>query len=254
MSPNKQLFMLGVSTLLLAGLIGVVLWGFLKGGILPQHVSESISSLLEQGQFHAALEGLDELDAGDADRLRLERLMKGRAMPAIRFQFQKQGEPPSPLLDLRDPEIENLVLTNQDNYRIQIQLPAAGPANYLYLFQIDHDGKLHRLFPNPIYSDITNPVLPGLTVQLPQSESDWLFYMVTPASGNPGPVSETICLVASPWQARDLDRYFDKEAHEYLKLAPEDLVASFMERIRLREMAGIGAVYVERFVFRHAGR
>lgn len=253
MSQEKQLLLLSLGTAVLAVLIGAVLWVFLKGEVQTQRSAEDISSLLEQGQFHEALNGLKDMAPDDAERPRLERLMNSRTIPDPRFQFQKQGQPPSRLFGFKDPEIKTLVLSNEDNYRIRINMPKDGPANFLYVFQMDHDGKLHGIFPNSIYSDIVNPVSPGRMVQIPQSESDWLFYLVTPASGDPGPVSETIYLVASPWRAEDLDRFFQKDPYLDPEVEPKDLIDSFEERIRLREEAGIAAVYVETFTFSHAG-
>ena len=147
MSQEKQLLLLSLGTAVLAVLIGAVLWMFFKGGVQTQRSAEDISLLLEQGQFHEALKGLKDMAPDDTEKPQMERLMNGRTIPDPRFQFQKQGQPPSRLFELKDPEIKTLVLTNEDNYRIRINMPKDGPANFLYVFQVDHDGKLHGMFP-----------------------------------------------------------------------------------------------------------
>lgn len=254
MSQRKQLLLLTAATVVLAIVIGAVLWLYYKNGILARRSPENIALLFEEGQFHEALKGLQHLPEDDAGRQQLERFMAVRVLPDARFQFQRQGEPPSRLFGLQDPEIQNLSLTNEDNYRLQIFMPEDGPPNYLYVFQVDQDGKVHNMFPNPIYSNMVNPVSPGSKVHMPQSEADWLFYLVSPSQDSPKPVSETIYVVASPWRARDLEGFFEKDSSDDLKKAPQEMIKAFKERIHLRETAGIASVYVESFTFGHAGQ
>ena len=63
------------------------------------------------------------------------------------------------------------VLTSNDNYAIEL-IPVS--KTFAYVFQVDTGGKYIKLFPNPSFTELKNPLEAGELVRIPTPEK-WLF-------------------------------------------------------------------------------
>ena len=77
---------------------------------------------------------------------------------------------------------------------------------HVYVYQYTSSGSLVKLFPNPAYSAVPNPLLPGQSTVLP-SEPNWLYL-----DGVPG--EERLYIVASPRPLPKLDDLYARYTRE----------------------------------------
>ena len=105
----------------------------------------------------------------------------------IVFQYQPKGSESIMGLDISSPQDEIMSLSSEDNYRLILQLPQE---RYVYVFQVEADKQLTRLFPNTEYNPEQNPLQAGKTIIIPlppnwfyveKDREEVLIYVVTSA-------------------------------------------------------------------------
>ena len=105
----------------------------------------------------------------------------------IEFQYQPKGSEAIERLDISVPQDEIIFLSSEDNYRLILQLPQE---HYVYVFQVEADKQLTRLFPNTEYNPEQNPLQAGIMIIIPlppnwfyveKAKGEVLIYVVTSA-------------------------------------------------------------------------
>lgn len=129
------------------------------------------------------------------------------------FQYQRHGSESFEELDIRAPEDKPLTLSSEDNYRLFLEV---AQERFVTVYQMGADQSLLRLFPNPEYLPVKNPLRPGQPYILP-SPPNWFY--VKDAQGE-----VIIYLIASeePQQEWD-DLYAQYEMTEKKKMKEEIL-------------------------------
>lgn len=146
---------------------------------------------------------------------------------------------------------------SEDNFCIELVPLEDG---YLYIYQIDSHGQFYWLFPNPEVSPLGNPVKAGKTYRLPGTKGS--------CSGNgqwlgldEEPGTEEVFLIASRWQAHDLEEALGKLSR-FQKTppkgaSPEPLLGELEERVAARDRdqrsARAGAYFSKVVTFEHRG-
>jgi hypothetical protein len=116
------------------------------------------------------------------------------AFQQLVFELQRQDSPVVQTVDLLNPPGESPTLTPADNYRLVLE-PVE--ERHVHVYQLTSPGRLARLFPNPAYSEVLNPLPAGQLMMLP-ADPNWLFL-----DGPPG--QERLYIVASPQPLQALD-------------------------------------------------
>jgi hypothetical protein len=120
-----------------------------------------------------------------------------RGLAAFRLlilELQRQDSPTVQAVDLLNPPGEPPILTPADNYRLVLE-PVE--ERHVHVYQLTSFGSLVRIFPNPAYSKVPNPLPAGQLTMLP-AEPNWLYL-----DGPPG--QERLYVVASPRPLQALD-------------------------------------------------
>lgn len=175
----------------------------------------------------------------------------------VKFQYQKKGQKPSELYPIESPQIQGVTLTHEDNYRLEIEVPNMPEPLYLYVFRKDHYGKIYRRFPDPeMYAGmnipvVNNPVQPGTTYPMPPGQNKYVYLDELP-SGETKSIPESIYVIASPFDAKDVNAFFGKIHQETDADTRNKLMAEFIQRIKSRETAGLESLFFREFVFYHA--
>ncbi|MCX5893295.1 MAG: DUF4384 domain-containing protein, partial [Deltaproteobacteria bacterium] len=223
----------------------------------PKTEVSKARELLNEGKFREAEKLLQEWKlTGDKEKLpkaepgadpqaaKLLQEMDTRLELAVKFQYQRPRAKPSEKLALTSPRLENLNLTPKDNYRVFIE--TLSPA-YLYVFQVDAEGRVDRLFPNPFYNKTDNPVLPLLSLQIPFTHSEWLY--LEEISKEAPPKKNTLYFLASPWPAKHLDELYGKLHQEANPGARNEILKKFMAAIDAWKTGGVAACFFQEITF-----
>jgi hypothetical protein len=134
-----------------------------------------------------------------------------------------------------------LELGSGDRYRLALE---ANRDCWVYAVQVDSWGSATVLFPNPRFSEETNPVRSARRYWVPDGER-WLALDRQPGK-------ETIVVVAAPWPSEDLEALFARLPSG--KGDDADVVAAIQERSALRKAArlrGLRGVAYEEIAFAH---
>ncbi|MCP4344986.1 MAG: DUF4384 domain-containing protein [Desulfobacterales bacterium] len=260
----KTLIFVCIGTLVLLGLTGFIAKTFMdpkeppSGPVIPKQpvqaeqpeiTKEEIFAKLEQGEFAEARDLL-HLMPENPDVQKFLHEIQTPVKVNIKFQFHKAGGAPSALYPIDSTQIENLSLTHKDNYKLHAVVPETSGNLYLYIFQRDHYDKIHRVFPDPVFSKTDNPVQGGQTYHMPPGEKDWL-YLDELSSAETGPITETLYIIATPWKAEDIQELFGKIYKETARDVRSTLVQEFIQRLKLRKDPNINSVFYEEFSFMH---
>jgi len=216
----------------------------------PKPGPSKIRELLEKGEFAEAKRVLESMKNGsgpEVDHVRQE--MDTRLDLMVKFQYQRPHSGPSGKMDLTSPRLANLTLTPKDNYRMFIE--TLSPA-YLYVFQVDAEGRVDRLFPNPFYNKTDNPVLPLLSLQIPFAHSEWLYLEEIPREAPPR--RNTLYFLASPWPAKHLDELYGKLHQEANPAARNEVLRKFMDALEAWKTSGIAACFSQELTFAQSAR
>ena len=89
----------------------------------------------------------------------------------VEFQYQFKGLDSFVSLNIDSPQDEIVSLASEDNYRLSLELPQE---RFVYVFQVGADKQLTKLFPNPEYNPVQNPVQAGNKIIIPSSP-DWFY-------------------------------------------------------------------------------
>ena len=209
--------------------------------------AQDIISLLANGEFLQVKRLLkNSQEEPEFKKLALE--MDTANSIKIAFQYQKEAQEPSPIYSIDSSELNTLSLTHRDNYRLSIA--ASSNDLFLYIFQKDHFNIIKRLFPDPTWSEVDNPVQSGLIYQVPPGQKEW-FYLDELSSSNDESITETLYIIASPWPARDIERLYGKIHEATSQRAREDLIKKFIQRLQLREQETVNALFYKEFSFNH---
>jgi hypothetical protein len=80
------------------------------------------------------------------------------------FQYQRPDTQVVEELDIRVPQDKMITLSSEDNYRLVLEL---AKEKYVFIYQTDNGERLIRLFPNPEYQAVQNPLQQGKTYFFP---------------------------------------------------------------------------------------
>ena len=212
-------------------------------------VSEAeVRSLLKAGNFAVASQMVQDHAEAFPE---IRRAMALPVNPVVRLQYKKKGhQQASQPVSLDQPQLGDLRLSHEDNYRVLVDIPPGAPPVHLYVFQQDHFGKIERIFPDPVFGGAENPLAGAVTLRLPPKESDW-FYLDELASGEADAIPETLYVIASPWEAEDLDELFGRLHQEMGREERSRILENFVQRLRVRDQAGLASVFFQEFTFDH---
>jgi hypothetical protein len=208
-----------------------------------------LRKMLENGQFDEAYTVKAAFGStNDPEMSRLFREMNTPVGLSIRFQYRKEGQMNSAPQNIESSQLQNLTLTHKDDYRLHVDIPTGSHPIYLYIFQLDHSGLLQRVFPEPKYSALNNPVQAGILIFPPK---EW-FYLDELPSSNPDPLPETLLIIASPWDASDVNELFGR-IHQATDPAQRmALTQKFKAQLKLRQNRTVPSLFYGDFSFQHS--
>lgn len=208
---------------------------------------QDLMTCLRQGEFTQAVQALQTMPE-HPEVMTLRSVMDTPLGVQVQFQYQRGVESPSPLYPLESADLKGLVLSPRDVYRLA--LSTASDETYLYVFQQDRYGQMTRLFPDPVWSGVDNPIRHGNTYQIPPGSKEWVSLDELPPTQETA-IQETLYIIASPWQAADLEALYGEVYAATSRESRAALLERFFARLRLREAAPIKAVYYKEFSFHH---
>jgi len=207
--------------------------------------ADKIKELLLEGKFTEARRELSLGGPGvDPDMDKLRQDMETPTKLAVNFQYQRPRSKPTEKMEVSSPGLVDLYLTPKDNYRMFIETHS--PC-YLYIFQIDAEGRVDRLFPNPFYNKTDNPVLPLLSLQIPFTHSEWLY--LEEVGLEAPPKKNTLYFLATPWPAKHLDELYGKLHRETNRESRNEILKEFMAALDDWKTAQMPALYFQEFSF-----
>ncbi len=182
-------------------------------------------------------------------------------LPEKKLQFQQQIK--SPLVvdvvmhyQLANGNVESVVLkdnaslpllTSQDYYRFSINVKTSLEKLWVYIVQIDSQGKTTVLFPNAALG-YENPLsIREWPLQIPKERNHWLVLDKLPQDKNEQ-MEENLYVLLSPWLAGDLEKLFSSTTWEQGKGVTED---DFLQHFKKRENVNIPSIYAYRWSFPH---
>lgn len=208
---------------------------------------EDITAHLNQGEFAKARDLLRSMP-DDPQGKKVLNEMETPLVVEANFQFQKDGQTPSPIQPVDSQELSNLLLTNRDNYRLHVSVSL--DRVYLYIFQKDQYGEIKRVFPDPIWSrGVDNPVQKAISYQLP-SEKEWFYVDELPAAQTDA-IAESLYFIASPWKAKDIEQLYGKIYEATTPETRKDLIQKFIKQLQLRNDPTFKSLYYKEFSFEH---
>jgi len=148
---------------------------------------------------------------------------------------------------------EKIKIMPKDDYRLSVTL-TQGSA-YLYIFQADrYYGRIQKFFPNPEFSEGSNPIQSNFTYNIPSS--DW-FYLEEHDSESITETTKVIYIIGSPWRANDIELLYEKiyDAVNGTGTTLKErkaLIENFIARLSLRKESKINAVYYREFLLSHS--
>lgn len=208
-----------------------------------------IEAQLVEGHYAAAAALLQEDQSQNPAVSSLRQQFQTPARLTVQFQHKAPGRPNPPPETVASNRQLPVTLTHKDNYRIYL----ANTGNqdlYVHAFQKDHYGKIHRLFPDPVFSPMGNPLGPGQNIRMPSDDNDW-FYLDELSSGETGPISETIIVIACPWKADDINRLFGRIHEATQGVDRQQALREFLQRLKRRDDASVPASFYREFSFMH---
>lgn len=209
---------------------------------------QEINGFLTHGEFDKALTCCSNVISGSQRSNVCAELETPLAVEA-NFQYQKDGRKPSGVLSLDSPDLNDLTLTDKDNYRILFSVSQNGV--YLYVFQKDHYGRIQMLFPDPVWSQgVDNPVQRGKTYQVPVGERDWLYLDQLPTA-QIVPITESLYVVAAPWRALDLEQAYGEIHGTPNSQVRKQLVETFIKRLQARSAPSTKCLCYKEYSFEH---
>jgi len=211
--------------------------------------SGQVMSHLTEGDFSAAVGLLQSSQAQVPALSALRRQIQTPTHLGIRFQYKEAGQPNPSTLTIESSRRLTVTLTHRDNYRIYLSNPTSRDL-YVYAFQKDHYGKIHRIFPDPVYSGTGNPLGAGRTGRLPPGDKDWL-YLDELSTAESGPIPETVRVAASPWPAEDIKRLYGRIHGTTQGEERRELMRKFEERLKARDDPSVPASFYREFSFMH---
>ncbi len=167
----------------------------------------------------------------------------GRGQAAFRqlvLETQPQDSPTVQAVDLLNPPEEILVLTPADDYRLVLE-----PVEecHVYVYQMTSSGSLVQLFPNPAYSAVQNPLLPGQLTLLP-AEPNWLYL-----DGSSG--EERLYVAASPRPLPALDDLYAQYTQELDAVRKGEVLSDLLDVLYILAESHLGNVAAVEFSFQH---
>lgn len=210
--------------------------------------TEDMMALLNQGEHEKAA----RYCKGMGDDPKSKKLCAELEMPLVvdaGFQYQKAGDQVSAEYPVDAKELNDLILTNRDNYRLFVSVSQDNI--YFYIFQKDQHGVINRIFPDPVWTQgVDNPLQKSNAYRIPTGEKEW-FYLDELPSAKSDSITETIYFVASPWRAMDLEELYGKIHESTSAEGRKNLVDQFTRQMQLRSDSNFRCLYYKEFVFGH---
>ena len=147
---------------------------------------------------------------------------------------------------------EKVKITPKDDYRISVTLKQGSA--YLYVFQTDpYYGRIQQFFPNPEFSEKSNPIQNDFTYNIPSAH--W-FYLDKHIDESIPDTIKNIHVIGSPWRARDIEHLYEEIYHAVngTDTALEErkaLIENFIARLSLRKKSNINSVLYREFSLLH---
>jgi hypothetical protein len=156
----------------------------------------------------------------------------------LELQYQQQGAALRGRVDILRQIHQPLALASDDNYRLLVQF--AQPS-FLYVYQLDSNQGLIRLFPNSGWNPEANPLSAGITFVIP-AEPNWLH--LDKKKGK-----ETLLIVVANGPKALSDSVYESYASARSSRERKRLLASFLESTARLERQTAGDVIFHRFEF-----
>jgi hypothetical protein len=206
--------------------------------------------MLNQGDLKEATAILSEVDGKKAWARAIHSTLNTSLQIKGNIVYRKEGDSQIYNLALTSEALRNLVLTHRDYYRLELGLLKSVAPLYMYIFQLDSQGNIDRLYPRQLWGT-SNPLQPDIkTVNIPAGKAEWL-YLSKPTQETHGLIKERLILLMAPFPAADIEMLF--EAIQTTKEVGQRrlLIDKFLLRLNQRSEAQVPAVHVEQVWFWH---
>ncbi|QTA80320.1 Uncharacterized protein dnl_26190 [Desulfonema limicola] len=221
--------------------------------IMPEKITaDHVTACLENGDFIECPDLMNKISPDSQEAEKLKKIISTPVKPVVKFQFQKAANPPSELYDI-SPELGNITLSHNDNYRFKIFCTSELNELYLYVFQKDFDNYLQMRFPDPVWKPVKNNPVPidEFPVNIPPDDKEWMYLDEISLSGMGYIPDETFYIIAAPWKAADIEMLYGRIHQETNTKNRNKQVKEFVERLMLRESSGFACIFFREFSFRH---
>jgi len=205
-----------------------------------------IRDFLEEGEFSKAYELVLKIPPENLEGQKIRDEIETPTKMKVRYQYQRNGQEASDFYPIDSPEIQNIILTSKDRYRLAFSSSQDDVTPCVYIFQRNHSGEIKQLFPDTLTS---NPIEIGYTYSIPPQENEWLD--LNDKSIETGLNVKTLYVIASPWEAKDIEQTFDKinEASEKLN---HELIDDFVQTLFKRKNKTVKAIYYVEYNLNHS--
>lgn len=213
----------------------------------PKYNPADIIAGIEQGVFSSIPSFLSDTSVAENSELQKLKEQLGHTLPV-------QGELEYQLADDTkgrvglSTDIIPPILSHRDYYRFRFRINNPPDALFLYLFQVDSNGKLTQIFPS-IQFGTANPVRPWQwPITIPDKEDKWIFLDQLPVSTQQQ-TREILYMLVTPWPAKDIE-----SLSRQLQNEPENednVKAQLLARLSLRRQLDLPPITCIRWSFFH---
>lgn len=231
--------------LLLAGMLGISPGEIVEGqDLVPSDAISRVQELLKRGEYTKA----EDILSSQEGTLRSTRYMEGLTTPLeveLGFQYQRPGEDSSAIFPLESEELSGIIISHRDNYHLFF---STTNETHLYIFQSDGD-KITRLFPNPLFNEVENPIRTGILYQFPSRTHAWFYLDELP--GTKDSTLESFYFMASRWPSDDLDVAYGNLYAATTRDGYEKAFSHLIERINSRKNTNLPGIFFREFTLIH---
>jgi|GEM_PF-2577721 len=213
----------------------------IHGDSLGQEFIAEVTAAIDKGNYDIARARIRERLRTNPDDYEAKNL-RSFLMDSLEIDFKFNYLPDRRQKVTTRSASSDAVLTAEDPYYLIIH---SSDQCYLYVFQLGSSDQLARLFPDPMYVPILNPV-PGGPMRIPDGY-EW-FYLDNTA-GN-----ETIFLVASRWRQKALEMLCSQLELEDNTTKNRRIVAEILASIEREGEAAkdVPGLVFAKYQFRHS--
>ncbi|MCP4356244.1 MAG: DUF4384 domain-containing protein [Proteobacteria bacterium] len=203
---------------------------------------------LENGHFDMVQKLISKIPPSNSEGQKLRNELNTPLKVGIEYQYLRNSQEPSEPLPINSPELQNIVLTSKDKYRLKVSSSHKNSKVYIYIFQHDHSGKISKLFPKDFGSELINPLRYNSVYNIPEQEGNWLSLEGKPLD-KLGLNVKTLYVIASPWQAEDIDEYYRMVERSD---SADEIITDLIQAVKKRKNTGISSIYYFEYKLNHS--